>query len=200
MIRKIKKCPHGKQKHVCKYCGGNSLCKHNRQKHTCIECRGASVCEHRRLRYSCKDCGGNSFCEHNRLRTSCRECRGGGRCKHNIIRATCRICAPLNWAKRLLQAANKRAIEKRYKPPQITPEGFLLLLEKAHHCVGCSRIFTRLYGRNGVHLHHSHATGEVYGLTHASCNHVEGHLRAMPIIARRRFLRTFFPEVFKNNA
>jgi hypothetical protein len=27
-----------------------------------------------------------------------------------------------------------------------------------------------------VHLHHNHATGEVYGLTHPTCNRVEGQI------------------------
>jgi hypothetical protein len=58
-----KKCPHNRQRSVCKDCGGASICEHNRQRSTCKDCGGASICEHNRVRSRCKDCGGASICE-----------------------------------------------------------------------------------------------------------------------------------------
>jgi hypothetical protein len=43
-----KKCPHNRQRSVCKDCGGASICEHNRQRSTCKDCGGASICEARR--------------------------------------------------------------------------------------------------------------------------------------------------------
>ena len=33
-----KKCPHGRQKRICKECGGSRICAHGRRKHRCKEC------------------------------------------------------------------------------------------------------------------------------------------------------------------
>jgi hypothetical protein len=54
--REKNKCPHGKQRCLCKQCGGVSICKHGRQKHLCKECDGSQICEHGRIRRQCKDC------------------------------------------------------------------------------------------------------------------------------------------------
>ena len=51
------------------------LCPHQRQRHQCKECGGSAFCEHQRLRSQCKDCGGSSICEHQRVRSRCKECR-----------------------------------------------------------------------------------------------------------------------------
>ena len=37
------KCPHNRQKNVCKDCGGASICEHNRVRSTCKDCGGASI-------------------------------------------------------------------------------------------------------------------------------------------------------------
>ena len=45
----MNKCPHGRQKSVCKECGGSGLCPHGRRKRLCKECdgRGSIVKENR---------------------------------------------------------------------------------------------------------------------------------------------------------
>ena len=49
-------CEHGREKTVCKECGGSGICAHNRQRAGCKECGGASICEHNRRRAECKEC------------------------------------------------------------------------------------------------------------------------------------------------
>ena len=49
-------------------------CPHGRQRHACKECGGSGICEHGRQRYNCKECGGGGICEHGRRRSSCWEC------------------------------------------------------------------------------------------------------------------------------
>ena len=49
---------HGRQRSVCKECGGGSICEHGRVRSTCRDCGGASICEHGRRRGYCKECGG----------------------------------------------------------------------------------------------------------------------------------------------
>ena len=53
-----KKCEHGRQRTLCKDCGGSGLCEHGREHRYCKECGGSSMCEHGRQRRYCKDCGG----------------------------------------------------------------------------------------------------------------------------------------------
>ena len=49
-------CEHGvKYRSRCKVC---SACPHGRQRSLCKECGGRSICEHGRQRYQCKECGG----------------------------------------------------------------------------------------------------------------------------------------------
>ena len=65
-------CEHGvKYRSKCKVCSG---CPHGRQRHRCKECGGASICEHGRRRHDCKECGGASICEHGRRRCKCKDC------------------------------------------------------------------------------------------------------------------------------
>jgi len=68
------RCPHGRQKNLCKECGGVSICEHNRIKIRCVDCGGSQICEHGRQKHLCKECGGASICEHNREINSCKDC------------------------------------------------------------------------------------------------------------------------------
>ena len=54
---------------------GQSRCPHNRERSLCKECGGGSICEHKRQRSACKECGGGSICEHNRIRSQCKACQ-----------------------------------------------------------------------------------------------------------------------------
>ena len=56
-----KKCPHNREKHLCRECGGASICEHDRRRSTCKSCGGSAICEHSRVRSSCKVCGGSSI-------------------------------------------------------------------------------------------------------------------------------------------
>ena len=53
-------CPHGRQRSLCKECGGSGICEHGRRRPQCKECGGSGICEHRRRRSRCKDCGGDN--------------------------------------------------------------------------------------------------------------------------------------------
>ena len=53
-------CKHGRQRSVCKECGGSGLCEHGRVCSVCKECGGSSLCEHGRRRNTCKECGESS--------------------------------------------------------------------------------------------------------------------------------------------
>ena len=86
------RCEHGRQRNVCKECGGASICEHGKRRSCCKECGGSGICEHGRLRSSCKECGGSSICEHGRIRSSCKECGGASICEHGRIRSYCKEC------------------------------------------------------------------------------------------------------------
>ena len=86
-------CPHGRQRYVCKECGGASVCEHGRRRDRCKECSGASICEHGRERPQCKACGGGSICEHGRRRNKCKECGGSSICEHGRRRHRCKECS-----------------------------------------------------------------------------------------------------------
>ena len=62
-------CLHGRQRSVCRECGGKSICEHGRRRSICKQCGGGSVCQHGRIRSQCKECGGSVYCQHDRLRT-----------------------------------------------------------------------------------------------------------------------------------
>ena len=51
-------CPHGRQRSVCKECGGASICEHGRQRSKCKEGGGSQICEHGRERFQCKSAVG----------------------------------------------------------------------------------------------------------------------------------------------
>jgi hypothetical protein len=109
-MRIIKKCPHGRQKHICKECGGTSICphsrirshckdcggtgicEHNRLRTTCIPCKGGGVCSHDKKRDNCRICSPQSFCEHNRRKGTCKDCGGGSMCEHGRQRSNCKNC------------------------------------------------------------------------------------------------------------
>jgi len=56
--RKIKLCPHNKQKSVCRECGGGQICEHDCIKTTCRQCGGSQICEHNKRKSRCKECHG----------------------------------------------------------------------------------------------------------------------------------------------
>ena len=85
-------CPHGKNKHFCKPCGGSQICEHNRRRYACKECGGGEFCQHGKHRHICKECGGSSICEHNKERRRCKECGGSSICEHNKQRIQCKEC------------------------------------------------------------------------------------------------------------
>ena len=85
-------CPHGRQRSLCKECGGSGFCEHGRQRSRCKECGGSSICEHGRVRCSCKECSGSVFCEHGRRRSECKACGGASICEHGRLRRFCKEC------------------------------------------------------------------------------------------------------------
>jgi hypothetical protein len=89
-------CQHGRQKSVCKVCGGSGLCKHGRQKSKCKDC-GTGYCTHGRQKSHCKDCG-TGYCEHGRKKSRCKEC-GTGYCTHGRLKTRCKDCG--NFAQSL---------------------------------------------------------------------------------------------------
>ena len=85
-------CEHGRQRSLCKDCGGSGLCEHGRVRRRCKDCGGSGVCEHGRQRRMCKDCGGSGLCEHGRQRSRCKDCGGSGLCEHGRQLKRCREC------------------------------------------------------------------------------------------------------------
>jgi hypothetical protein len=85
-------CQHGKQKRYCKECGGSAFCEHGKRKERCKECSGSSICEHDKRKEACKECHGSSFCEHGKLKQICKECSGVSLCEHNIQKNRCKEC------------------------------------------------------------------------------------------------------------
>jgi len=68
------KCPHGREKSICKDCGGSQICFHKRQKNKCIDCDGSDICFHKRQKNKCIDCDGSDICLHNKHRQYCKKC------------------------------------------------------------------------------------------------------------------------------
>ena len=85
-------CEHGREKSKCRECGGSQICEHDRQKSQCRDCGGSQICEHDRQKSKCRDCGGSQICQHGRLKSQCRDCGGSRICEHNRIKSTCRDC------------------------------------------------------------------------------------------------------------
>jgi len=91
-LRNKNKCPHNKEKSVCRECGGGSFCIHNKIKSKCRECDGSSFCIHNKEKSKCRECGGGSICPHNKIKSKCRECGGSSFCIHNKEKSKCREC------------------------------------------------------------------------------------------------------------
>jgi len=86
------KCPHDKQKQICKDCNGSSFCEHGKRKSTCRECKGVSICIHDKIKSRCIQCGGISICEHNKQKLQCKACGGSQICEHNKQKSQCKAC------------------------------------------------------------------------------------------------------------
>ena len=89
---KIYVCKHGRNRSLCKECGGKGICKHGRVRTQCRECDGATICKHRRQRSKCKECDGASICQHGKHRNKCKECGGKDICEHGRRRSQCKEC------------------------------------------------------------------------------------------------------------
>jgi len=87
-----KKCVHGKERTMCKGCGGSGICLHGRRKSRCKECGGSEICEHGRRKSRCKECGGSEICEHGRRKSQCKECGGSEICEHGRLKRECKGC------------------------------------------------------------------------------------------------------------
>lgn len=48
------KCPHGRPKHMCHFCGGYGVCTHGRERRNCQVC--GAKCRHGLRIYSCREC------------------------------------------------------------------------------------------------------------------------------------------------
>ena len=68
-----KPCPHGRQVHLCKDCGGSQICPHDKQKASCVRCKGKSICIHKRQRATCKICKGSRICPCGRQKATCKD-------------------------------------------------------------------------------------------------------------------------------
>jgi hypothetical protein len=88
-LTKYKYCKHGRQKSICKTCGGSGLCEHSRQKSKCKDC-GRGYCKHGRQKSHCKDCG-TGQCEHNLRKARCKDC-GTKYCQHGRSVSRCKDC------------------------------------------------------------------------------------------------------------
>jgi hypothetical protein len=85
-------CEHGKNKYICKECGGSQICQHGKQKSKCKECGGSQICQHGKNKSSCKECEGSVFCEHNKQKPRCKECGGSNVCIHDKQKQYCKKC------------------------------------------------------------------------------------------------------------
>ena len=70
----VVKCPHNKNKSICKDCGGSGICSHDKNIKICKECGGSSLCPHNIQKQYCKECGGSGICEHKIERRHCKVC------------------------------------------------------------------------------------------------------------------------------
>jgi len=91
-LLKHKKCVHGKQKSLCKECGGSGICEHGRRKDQCKECGGPAFCEHGKRKSICKDCCGVQICEHGKRKAHCKDCGGSAYCEHGKRKTHCKSC------------------------------------------------------------------------------------------------------------
>ena len=60
--KKRVKCQHGKDKRLCKDCGGAGLClPHGKDKRLCKDCGGTGYCSHGKTKFFCKVLNNNSL-------------------------------------------------------------------------------------------------------------------------------------------
>lgn len=124
--REKTKCPHNRQKSICKECGGAHVCSHGLSKSKCRDCHGSQICEHKKNRSLCKDCKGGAICLHNRQRSLCKDCDGGSICKHKRIVRQCIECNPTSY----LAYATRNRVLSAFK----SKKG----LNKLNSYLGCS--------------------------------------------------------------
>jgi len=149
------KCEHGRNKSLCKECGGVGICIHNRRKDICKECGGSSICQHNREKYTCKECGGVCICIHNRNKYQCKDCGGPRICIHNIQKSHCKTCGdPIDITiKNMIQ--NSKAKDKKinkYDEPNFIDYPFIqnLLSESNDKCYYCSCELQYTYYTNNL--------------------------------------------------
>jgi len=96
--KRVKKCPHGRQKSRCTDCGGKvrAKCPHGKQKSVCADCGGIGLCQHGRRKIYCTECGDGRVpakkCPHGRQKSRCADCGGGGLCQHGRRKGKCIKC------------------------------------------------------------------------------------------------------------
>jgi len=83
-----KRCPHGKEKQVCKEC---SPCPHGKVKYQCTQC---NPCPHGKLKNECVDC---NPCPHGKLKRKCADCNP---CPRGKEKRKCADCNPCPHGKR----------------------------------------------------------------------------------------------------
>jgi hypothetical protein len=112
------KCPHGRQKSICKDCGGSGICEHNRQKRYCNECGGSQMCKHQKQKRHCQECTPSAFCKHGKCKAynSCVSCRVApvfriGECVHGYLRVNCPECKILDGEAKLIKESLKNEIK-----------------------------------------------------------------------------------------
>ena len=114
------KCEHGKQKNICKECGGVGICKHGKKRTLCKECNGGSICKHNRERRYCKDCNGVGVCIHRRVRRRCKDCDPNGHLT-SVVRRSVNYNLKSNKSKHTVEYLGcdietfKKHIEKSFK-------------------------------------------------------------------------------------
>jgi hypothetical protein len=118
---KVWHCLHGRERSMCKECGGCGICRHGRQRPKCKECGGSQICEHERVRSECKQCGGSQICKHQRLRSVCKECGGSQICEHGRRRSQCKECRGLEILQGMKELVNLRSPKPKPKPKTIPP-------------------------------------------------------------------------------
>tara|TARA_R110000851_G_scaffold72361_1_gene160368 strand:+ start:176 stop:847 length:672 start_codon:yes stop_codon:yes gene_type:complete len=70
-------CSHGRNRNMCRDCGGVRLCPHNIQKSKCKLCNGSGICEHHINKSFCVPCGGSQSCSHSSQKIHCKICNAG---------------------------------------------------------------------------------------------------------------------------
>jgi hypothetical protein len=74
VYRESNKCPHKKDKYLCRECNGSGICEHNEVRSRCFNCKGSQICEHNKRKSACKICKGSEICEHEKQKRTCKIC------------------------------------------------------------------------------------------------------------------------------